>query len=61
MVYRPVIGPLRRLGEITGRKLAHPPVIMQAVAAYGMLAARIGAVTILAVSVFITFHGIYFG
>jgi hypothetical protein len=34
---------------------------MQAVAAYGVLAAGIRTIAILAVSVFVTFHGIRFG
>jgi hypothetical protein len=35
-------------------------VIVQAVAAYGMLAAGVGTIAILAVSVFVTFHSIIF-
>jgi len=55
-----VIGLFSSIREIAGRQLAHPPVIMQAVAAYCMLAAGVGTITILAVSVFVTFHGIRF-
>ena len=42
--------------EIACRQLAHPPVIMQAVAAYRMLTAGIGTITILSVSVFLAIH-----
>ncbi len=53
-----VVGILGTVREIAGRQLATPPVIMQAVTAYGMLAAGVRTITVLLVSVFLTFHDI---
>jgi hypothetical protein len=56
VIYRPVVGSFGICRKKAGGQFSAPAVIMQAVAAYRILAAGIAAVTILAVPVLFTFH-----
>ncbi len=56
ILYASVISPLRFSAEIACGKLTHTPVIMKAIAAHSLAAARVGAVAYLFVLLNLAIH-----
>ena len=56
ILYAPVISPLSFSAEIACGKLTHTPVVMKAIAAHSLAAARVGAVAYLFVLLNLAIH-----